>query len=476
MLLAKGLSYDHGGDELFHEVDISLDSKAKKRIAIVGKNGSGKSTLLKLLGGILEPQKGTISASGETVVYLQQDINFAEGSGTVEAYLVAKLEEEWMSYMIDMAFVEVGLDEAVKSQELSSLSGGQKVRVALVELLLKQPTVLLLDEPTNHLDQDSIEWLKGFVNAFDGSIAYVSHDRDFINGTANQIWEITPSKTVQLYSCNYDQFLIERFERYQKALQDYNFSQRERLELEAWLRENANHPKYKFTATVAQKKKALERMEVAAPPEPVMDPRIKMHDLNYNEKGTVISAKIAGKSFGDKQILTDLEFKIQHGERVWVKGPNGSGKTTLLQILAGEDHDFQGQVTRRDGIKIGYLKQFSQLNEENTIIDEFDARTEIDYTLVRSILSNYLFPSDIIENKIKYLSYGQKRRLELAIMLTNKPDLLILDEPTNHLDVFVREELEKFLLEQDIAMAIVSHDKYFTDKIGITKVIALSVK
>lgn len=476
MLLAKGLSYDHGGDELFHEVDISLDSKAKKRIAIVGKNGSGKSTLLKLLGGILEPQKGTISASGETVVYLQQDINFAEGSGTVEAYLVAKLEEEWMSYMIDMAFVEVGLDEAVKSQELSSLSGGQKVRVGLAELLLKQPTVLLLDEPTNHLDQDSIEWLKGFVNAFDGSIAYVSHDRDFINGTANQIWEITPSKTVQLYSCNYDQFLIERFERYQKALQDYNFSQRERLELEAWLRENANHPKYKFTATVAQKKKALERMEVAAPPEPVMDPRIKMHDLNYNEKGTVISAKIAGKSFGDKSILTDLEFKIQHGERVWVKGPNGSGKTTLLQILAGEDHDFQGQVTRRDGIKIGYLKQFSQLNEENTIIDEFDSRTEIDYTLVRSILSNYLFPSDIIENKIKYLSYGQKRRLELAIMLTNKPDLLILDEPTNHLDVFVREELEKFLLEQDIAMAIVSHDKYFTDKIGITKVIALSVK
>lgn len=474
MLLAKGLSYDHGGEELFQNVDISLDSKAKKRIAIVGKNGSGKSTLLKLLGGLLEPQKGTVSASGETVVYLQQDINFAEGSGTVEKHLTTKLEEDWMSYMIDMAFVEVGLDEAVKSQELSSLSGGQKVRVALVELLLKQPTVLLLDEPTNHLDQDSIDWLKGFVNAFDGSIAYVSHDRDFINGTANQIWEITPSKTVQLYSCNYDQFLIERFERYQKALQDYNFSQRERLELEAWLRENANHPKYKFTATVAQKKKALERMEVGAPPEPVMDPRIKMYDLEYAEKGTVISAKIAGKSFGDKTILANLEFKIQHGERVWIKGPNGSGKTTLLQILAGDDHDFQGQVTRRDGIKVGYLKQFSQLNEEATIIDEFDARTEIDYTLVRSILSNYLFPSDIIENKIKYLSYGQKRRLELAIMLTNKPDLLILDEPTNHLDVFVREELEKFLMEQGIAMAIVSHDKYFTDKIDITKVIALS--
>ncbi|MCC6643680.1 ABC-F family ATP-binding cassette domain-containing protein, partial [Candidatus Peregrinibacteria bacterium] len=242
MLLAKNLNFDHGGEELFHDVSISLDSKAKKRIAIVGKNGSGKSTLLKLLAGILEPQKGTVTASEETVVYLQQNLEFTEITGTVEAYLVGKLEEEWMSYMIDMAFTDVGLDESIKTRTFSELSGGQKVRVALVELLLKQPTVLLLDEPTNHLERESIEWLKGFVSGFDGSVAYVSHDRNFINETADQIWEITPSKEIQIYSCNYDQFLIERYERYEKALQEYNFSQRERLELEAWLRENANHP------------------------------------------------------------------------------------------------------------------------------------------------------------------------------------------------------------------------------------------
>jgi ATP-binding cassette subfamily F protein 3 len=477
MLIAKNLSYDYHSEELFKGVDISLDSKAKKRIAIVGKNGCGKSTLLKLLAGVLElpsSGSGTISMSGEVVEYMKQDINFKEEDGTVEAYLTAKLEEEWMSYMIDMAFEQVGLGEEVKALPLTELSGGQKMRIGIVELLLKQPTILLLDEPTNHLDKASIEWLKGFVNDFDGSIAYVSHDRDFINATANQIWEITPSKTIEVYNCNYDKFFVERFERYQKALQQYNFSQRERIELEEWLRENANHPKYKFTATVAQKKKALERMEVGMPPEPVMDPRIKMHDLKYAEKGTVLDVKIVGKEFeGGKKILENLEFKIVHGDVVWVKGPNGSGKTTLLQILAGEDKNFEGKVKARDNIRIGYLKQFSQLDEEETILDEFDKRTEVEYTMVRSILSNYLFPSEVLDTKIKYLSYGQKRRLELAIMLTNKPDLLVLDEPTNHLDIFVREELEKFLLEQEVAMAIVSHDQYFIDKIGVTKVIEL---
>jgi ATP-binding cassette, subfamily F, member 3 len=473
MLIAKGISYDHSGEELFSSVDISLDSRANKRIAIVGKNGSGKSTLLKLLTGELEPVKGTISRSGESVHYLPQNIEFKNSEETVEEYLIKKLEEEWMSYMIDMAFQEVGLSEESKKLRLADLSGGQKVRVGLAELLIKEPTVLLLDEPTNHLDKESIEWIKTFINGFNGSIAFVSHDRNLINETANQIWEITPSKSIEVYNCNYDRFLIERYERYQKALQEFNFSQRERVELEMWLRENANHPKYKFTATVAQKKKALERMDKSAPPEPVMDPRIKMHGLDYKEKGTVLTVKIAQKKLGDKILLKNMDLKILHGETVHIKGANGSGKTTLLQILAGEDKDFEGAITARSGIKIGYLKQFTELDDEKEVLEEFEAKTDIEYTLARAALANYLFPADIVETKIKHLSYGQKRRLELAIMLTNKPDLLILDEPTNHLDIFVREELEKFLLEQEIAMVIVSHDQYFIDKIKPQKVVEL---
>jgi ATPase subunit of ABC transporter with duplicated ATPase domains len=249
---------------------------------------------------------------------------------------------------------------------------------------------------------------------------------------------------------------------------------RERTELEDWLRENANHPKYKFTATVAQRKKALERMEKKTPPEPVADPRVKMKDLESSHKGTLLSLKVAEKSFGDRKILQNLEIKIEGGERVLISGPNGSGKTTLLNIMGGDDKDYQGQISVRNGINVGYLRQFSKLDLDNSVIDEFGARTKYEYPIRRSILAKYLFPAELIEEKIKHLSYGQQRRLELAILLSNHPDLLLLDEPTNHLDIFLREDLERFLLEQDVAMCVISHDRYFIDKIGITRTIELA--
>lgn len=473
MLIAKNLSFDSSDGTLFADVDVSLDSAAKKRVAVVGKNGCGKSTLLKLLKGELEPGSGTVSCSHEVIGYLRQDIQFPDENMLVGAYLESKLEEEWMSYKIEMVLDEVGLPMDMTLMALSTLSGGQRVRIAIAELLLEEPTILLLDEPTNHLDHATIDWLIGFLENFNGSVAFVSHDRYFINKVANQIWEITADHKIEVYGCKYDEFLIERYNRYQKKLQLHEFSQREVNELEAWLKENANHPKYKFTATVAQKKKALERMEKKAPPEPVADPRVKMHNLGTPQKGTVVSAKIAAKKFDDRQILKDLEVKVASGERVLIRGANGTGKTTLLNIMAGHDKDFDGQLTQRSEIKLGYLRQFSDLDIENTVLDEFGKRTEIDYTQRRNILASYLFPAEFMEEKIGNLSYGQQRRLELAIMLTNKPDVIFLDEPTNHLDIFLREDLERFLVEQEIAMCIISHDQYFIDRIGITRVIEL---
>lgn len=473
MLLTKNLSYDCPDGHLFEDVNISLDSAAKKRVAIVGKNGCGKSTLLRLLKGELEPSSGSVNCSHEIIGHLQQDINFPDDTQLVGEYLESKLEEEWMTYKIEMVLEEVGLPSETALMELKNLSGGQRVRVGLAEILLSEPTILLLDEPTNHLDHDSIEWLKNFIHNFSGTVAFVSHDRSFINAVANQIWEITSNRNIEVYGCNYDNFLLERYHRYQKMLAAHELSQREVTELENWLRENANHPKYKFTSIVAQKKKALERMEKKAPPEPVADPRIKMKDLDPAQKGTVISIKLEKKHFENREILTNLELKIASGERVLVKGPNGSGKTTLLNILSGHDQDYKGQLTTRNNITIGYLRQFSSLNQDNTILHEFEAKTAIDYTLARGALASYLFPTETVEQTISSLSYGQQRRLELAILLVNKPDLLLLDEPTNHLDIFLREDLERFLIGQDIAMCIVSHDSYFIDKIGITKVVEL---
>ena len=473
MLVAKQLSFEGSDGLLFDEVDVSFDSSAKKRVAIVGKNGCGKTTLLRLLKGELIPRSGSVSCVRETIGYLHQEIFFPDLKMTVNDYLTGKLEEDWMSYKIDMAIDEVKLDPTILMTEVGKLSGGEKVRIGIAELLFLEPTILLMDEPTNHLDTQSIEWLKGFVNGFNGTVVMVSHDRDFINSTSNQILEITGSRKIETYGMKYDEFLIERFNRYQRALQLFDASQRERVELEMWLRENANHPKYKFTSTVAQKKKALERMEKGIPPEPVSDPRVRMQDLEHAREGNVLALKIGKKSFGDREILKNLELRVQSGERVLITGPNGSGKTTLMNIIAGKDKDFDGDVKLRTPEKLGYLRQFCSLNTESTVIDEFCQNTMTDYTLSRSILASFLFPADMIDQEIKKLSFGQQRRLELAILLTNKPDLLLLDEPTNHLDIFIREDLENFLINQSVAMIIITHDKYFADKLGITKIVKL---
>ena len=475
MLIAKDLAFDAPHGQLFENVNVSLDSAGKKRVAIVGRNGCGKSTLLKLLKGDLEPGRGSVSSSQEVIGHLVQDISFPDEEELVGVYLESKLEEAWMVYQIDIALDEVGLTQEALLWQLKNLSGGQRVRIALAELLLAEPTILLLDEPTNHLDTESIEWLKGFVKNFRGTVAFVSHDRSFINSTADQIWEISAEHNIEVYGCNYDRFLVERYERYQKRLQLHELSQREVTELEEWLAENANHPKYKFTAIVAQKKKALERMEKKAPPMPVADPRVRMKALEQGQKGTVLSAFIENKTYDDRQILKDVRVKIEQGDRMLLEGPNGSGKSTLLNILSGADKDFVGQVTPRANLKIGYLGQFSRLNPDKTVIDEFGAHTRIEYTAGRSTLANFLFPAEFMDSKIKSLSYGQQRRLEFAILLTNKPDLLLLDEPTNHLDLFLREDLERFLLEQGVAMCIISHDAHFVKKLGINKTLKLRI-
>ncbi len=473
MLLTKNLSFESDKGTLFEDVNISLDGAAKKRVAIVGKNGCGKTTLLKLLLGKLEPYSGSVNCSHETISYLQQDTTFPDMNVLVGEYLESKLEEEWMTYKIEMVLDEVGLPNDIQLQQLKTLSGGQRVRIAFAELLLQEPTVLLMDEPTNHLDVDTIEWLVSFVKEFKGTVAFVSHDRHFINAVSNQIWEITAAKKIEVYGTNYDEFLVERFHRYEKALEAFEFSMREVTELEMWLRENANHPKYKFTATVGQKKKALERMEKRTPPEPVADPRVKMKHLGAAEQGTVMTLKVQEKLFGSKSLLNDVYLKIAAGERILIRGANGTGKTTLLNIIAGEDKEFAGDRRGRDGLKIGYLHQFCNLLVKNTVLEEFGRSTNMEYNAGRGMLAQYLFPAEYVDERIEKLSFGQQRRLELAILLANKPDILLLDEPTNHLDIFLREDLERFLMAQDRAMVIISHDRYFIDKIGITREMSL---
>lgn len=473
MLKTNKITYQINDRILFQDLDVSLDSKSHKKVALVGQNGCGKSTLLKIFNDETSPSKGTISKANEIIGYLPQNIELSR-SLLVGEFLESKLTEKWLDYKIDKVLRNVGLKTDFILREIDSLSGGERVRVALAGILLDEPTILLLDEPTNHLDQAGILWLIKFIRAFRGSIIVVSHDRFLINQAINEIWEINPDqKNIVVYGGNYDFFLEESKKLHDKRMMEYNMEQREIEKTEKWLKQNEFSSRYRFSTIVSSQKGKLRKLKAWQSDRPLESAKIKLKDLKYDEKGLVLSAKITAKKFADQSILENICFKIYKPDRLLVVGENGSGKTTLLKIISGEDNDFTGSLELGEGVKIGYLRQFSNLDDQQSILDEFEKHTQTTAPLSRSILAKYLFPSDKIISKVGVLSYGEKRRLDLAIILSQNPNLLLLDEPTNHLDIYRREELEAFLSAQDIPMLIVSHDQYFIDKIGINQILSL---
>ncbi len=473
MLKTNKLSLKYSSKEIFKEINISLDSSSKKKVALVGENGCGKSSLLKILNNEIKPSKGSLDIANEVIGYLPQEINFLDFD-LVGELLESKIDEVWMDYKIDIALNEVGLDEECLIKELNKLSGGESVRVALAYLLLSEPSILLLDEPSNNLDIEGVDWLVDFISNFKGSVLFISHDRYLINKTVSEIWEIDPtSLNIEVYGGNYDNFLSARNKILEKRLLEYNKDNRDINSIEKWLKENEFHPKYRFSSFVMSQKAKLEKLRNNQIEKPVLNNKLKISNLSNKKRGLIFSLFINSKKFGEDEIIKDLELEIHKQERVLISGKNGSGKTTLLKIISGEDNDFSGELKFGEEIKIGYLKQFSSLNLNNSIIDEFEEKTGIIEPKSRSILASYSFKADKVINKVSTLSFGQLKRLELAIILAKEPNLLILDEPTNHLDIYTREELEGFILKQVIPMIIVSHDKYFINKLNIDKEICL---
>ncbi len=473
MLITNNLSVKFNSKELFKNINISLDSSSRKKVALVGKNGCGKSTLLKVLNREINPSSGSLDIANEDVAYLPQDINFPDYN-LVGEFLEIKLNEPWMDYKIDIVMSSVGLDEEYLLKNIENLSGGEKVKVALAGLLMDEPTILLLDEPTNNLDSEGVKWLENFILSFNGSIIVVSHDRYLINKIINEIWEIDPNTLdIIIYGGNYDKFLEEKNRIYKKRILEYNHEEREIKKIEKWLKANEFHPKYRFSGIAASQKGKLAKLKAKKIDKPIGSAKIKINNLGKEKRGLVLSVKIKSKKFNEKELIKNLAFKIHKGERALLSGANGSGKTTLLKIISGEDTDFAGEVIFGENIKIGYLEQFSSINPKKSILDEFEDKTGIINPKSRSILACYSFDSESVMRKVSTLSYGQLKRLELAIILAREPSLLILDEPTNHLDIYTREELENFIISQKIPMIIVSHDRYFIEKIGANKEIEL---
>ena len=500
-LNGENLSKDLGERILFKDLDISINKGDK--IALVANNGTGKSSLLKILAHAEQPDNGIVRLrKGLRSAYLPQEPVFDEGTiqnlidhssshimATIRAY-EASLEAQTEDYNTETqrAFehASAAMDEADAwdferklkelltrftitnyDQQISSLSGGQKKRLAISLAILQNPDLLLLDEPTNHLDLDMIEWLEKYLSNSNMSILMVSHDRYFLDSVCNQIVEMVDGR-LQYYTGNYAYYLEKKAE--MEAANASEIGKAQQLmnkELE-WMRRS---PKARTT-------KSKSRISAYYETEAKAKSGKKTQDLELAVKMTRIGGKILElkkvyKSYGDNVILKGLDYTFKKGERIGIVGKNGCGKSTFLNMVMDLEQPDSGKINRGDTIVFGYYSQdgMKHLKPEKRVIDVLKDVAEVitladGATVTASQMLNlFLFPPQMQHQFVEKLSGGEKRRLYLLTVLMLNPNFLILDEPTNDLDILTLNKLEDFLADFGGCILLVSHDRYFLDRI-----------
>ena len=491
------------GEDLF--TDISFMIREKDRIGLVGKNGAGKTTLIRLLCGLEQPYKGDVIMSDDvTIGYLPQEKNvhstktvLDEAMTAFEEYYeierqLAKLQDELsnredyesasyqrlcekMSHLnerlaimgghsiegeAEQILIGLGFDHNDMNRKMNEFSNGWQMRVELAKILLRKPKLLLLDEPTNHLDIESIQWLEGFLKNYYGSIFMVSHDRAFLDHITIRTIEISCGKIYD-YKCSYSEFIERREERIDIQKAAYDNQQREIKEIEAFIE------RFRYKATKAKqvqsRVKQLEKMDVVQIDDQDKSAmHFKFPPAPHSGKVTLELNNVS-KSYGEKNILNNINLLIPRGEKIAFVGRNGEGKSTLSKIIAGV-LDYEGEVKLGHEVQIGYYAQNQQdmLDPDKTVFETLDDVATGDMRVkVKSLLGAFLFSGEAIEKKVKVLSGGEKARLSLAKMLLFPTNLLILDEPTNHLDMLSKDILKSALLQFDGTLIIVSHDRDF---------------
>ena len=503
MISVQNLSMQFTGEDLF--TDINFMIREKDRIGLVGKNGAGKTTLIRLLCGLEQPYKGDVIMSDDvTVGYLPQEKNVRsektvldEAMTAFEEYYeierqLAKLQDELsnredyesasyqrlcekMSHLnerlvlmgghsiegeAEQILIGLGFEHDDMQRPMKEFSNGWQMRVELAKILLRKPKLLLLDEPTNHLDIESIQWLEGFLKNYYGAIFMVSHDRAFLDHITIRTIEISCGKIYD-YKCSYSEFIERREERIDIQKAAFDNQQREIKEIEAFIE------RFRYKATKAKqvqsRVKQLEKMDMVQiddQDKSVM--HFKFPPAPHSGKVTLELENVS-KSYGEKNILNNINLLIPRGEKIAFVGRNGEGKSTLSKIIAGV-LDYEGEVKLGHEVKIGYYAQNQQdmLDPEKTVFETLDDVATGDMRVkVKSLLGAFLFGGEAIEKKVKVLSGGEKARLSLAKMLLFPTNLLILDEPTNHLDMLSKDILKSALLQFDGTLIIVSHDRDF---------------
>lgn len=473
MISLQNITLAPGGHPLLVDVSASLDGKRRQRIALVGPNGTGKSSLFRVIMGLEEPQRGTVAITSELVTVVWQHHDFGDFA-TAREYLMSLLEEEWMSYQIDIQAEALGLADDTLDAPLQHLSGGQKLRVALAAALLPEPTVLLLDEPTNHLDAEGIAWLRSFFEDFGGTILLVSHNRAFIDEVCTGVWDIdTNTRSLRAYTGSYSEYRVEKERLVEQQAHELDKQQKEIDDILLWLKANEFHPKFRFSDRVMSVKKKLAQLQEAMGERPTVKqaPDLRVPSPS-RERGRLIHLELTKKTMGERA-LRNLVVNIHAGQRTQITGPNGAGKTTLLHILAAVDADFVGHREAEKDVRAVILHQQSPLPEKQEVGAYLDTLARhISYNS-RGLLVRVGLARETISKKIGQLSMGQRRLVELAVILAGAPDILFLDEPTNHMDIECCEALEELLREYRGAVVYVSHDEYFCHQLPAQQVIRL---
>ena len=500
-----------GDNTLLEEINFEVNTTDK--IAIVGRNGCGKTTFLKALidndmfeEGIGQSKFQIVRQNNLSIGYLKQ-IQFKDETISMEEEIrsvykdIIELEEKLANIQKQMeettqekqaqtlaaeysktlerfealdgytykkeyetAILKFGFSKEDMQKQIKDFSGGQKTKIALIRLILSKPDLLILDEPTNHLDVTTIEWLEKYLSRYKNALIIVSHDRMFLDKIVNKVYEIEYA-AFTLYTGNYSSYEIQKKERYEKQLKDYEYQQAEIKRL----RQIADRFRYKPTKAkmALSKLKQIERMDIIDRPNRY-DTRSFTKNFKLNEKSGKLVLKTEELKFGYKEPLGVTSFELFRGDTLGIIGANGKGKSTLLKTLMEKIPKLGGHFSFGFNVEKEYFDQELSFKDENaTVIEDFENEFKnMTTTDIRSALASFMFYADDVEKQIKDLSGGQKVRLELCKIIRKGPNTLLLDEPTNHMDIIGKETLERLLQAYEGTTIVVSHDRYFINKIA----------
>ncbi len=516
ILACNNISKSFGTDVILEQISFHINDREKA--AIVGINGAGKSTLFKIIVGELPADTGEIIwAKGTRIGYLSQHQDLTSENTIYDEVLSVKSDLIRMEEKIrelELAMKEVSGEElsrmlttytnlnhsfelqngyAYKSEvigvlkglgfaqeefekKVTTLSGGQKTRVALGKLLLSTPDIILLDEPTNHLDMTSIAWLETFLQNYNGAVVIIAHDRYFLDRIVTKIIELDNTHA-QTFQGNYSDYAVKKAALRQEQIHHYLSQQKEIKHHEEVIARLRSFNREKSIKRAESREKMLDKMErLEKPVELKAD--MNIHLIPRTVSGNdVLTVKGLSKAFGNNLLFENVDFEIKRGERVAIIGNNGTGKTTILKLLNGLIAADSGEIKLGAKVHIGYYDQEHQvLHLEKNLFEEIqDTYPNLDNTTVRNVLAAFLFTGDDVFKQVKELSGGERGRVSLAKLMLSESNFLILDEPTNHLDIISKEILEYALLNYTGTILYVSHDRYFINRTA-TRILDLRCK